>query len=360
MYVYIIVFFLSLLLSLSLPANSDWEWKRKLFWTFLPLFVFGALRVDFGNDYQGYVNYFNEFHTKGPFVFDESSHAEIGFQLLCYLMPTHRSVLVLNSLLLCLAFALFIYHNVPKHYMWVAIVIIFLNVEKNIYGSMVGLRNGFAVTAFLLGSIYIQKRKLIPFALITLISMSFHTSAFFYLPIAYLVGRGKEISKGEIYIWIATLTILGTMSSVGLLNALTPFLMDNFERYEVYIIDFTGHQGILMVTTTIVLFVLIFTLFYENRKILSNEQNSLCRLGLLYVASLFMGTISMRAGYFYNVFFAGTIALLFSLPSKYDTMRKALCVVAIIMSAYSMYLWMHAGHVLNNPLYTVYHSILTI
>ena len=140
MIVYIVVFIVTFLLSYFLPAKTEKEYKRKLFIMFIPLFLFGALRVDMGNDYQSYVDYFDEFHSGTNFSFDESSHAEIGYQLLCYIMPSHRSIIVLNTFLLCLAFALFIYRNVPKQYIWVAILIIFFNVEKNIYGSMVGMR----------------------------------------------------------------------------------------------------------------------------------------------------------------------------------------------------------------------------
>ncbi len=358
MNVYFIVFFITFLLSYFLPANSDKELKWKLVFVFLPLFIFGALRVDFGNDYENYVGYFEEFHGGNNFSFDEDSHAEIGYQLLCYIMPSHRSIIVLNTFLLCLAFALFIYRNVPKQYIWMAILIIFLNVEKNIYGSMVGMRNGFAVITFLLGSVFIQERRWFLFALITVLSMSFHTSAFFYLPIAYLIGRRTEITKKEITIWMIVLAVLGSMSSVGLLNAVTPFLMSNFDRYELYITEFTGHKGIMMVITTLILFYLIFTLFYANRKVLTPRQNSLIRLGLLYVASMFMGTISMRAGYFYNLFFAGTVATLLPLGLKQNNLSKILCCVAIVMSMYSMYLWMTSGHVAGNPYYTIYHSIL--
>ena len=125
-----------------------------------------------------------------------------------------------------------------------------------------------------------------------------------------------------------------------------------------YILEFNNHRGILMIITTIVLFTMICTLCYNNKVRLGPQQLSLCRLGLLYLASLFLGTLSMRAAYFYNVFFTGTVALLFSIKGKYESWGKALCFIAIIMSAYSMYLWMHASHVYNNPLYTVYHSIL--
>lgn len=357
MKVYILVFLLTFLLSYYLPAKSDRALKWKLVLIFIPLFIFGALRVDLGNDYQSYVDYFDEFHSLRKFSFDEESHAEIGYQFLCFIMPSHRSILVLNSFLLCFALALFIYRNVPKQYIWIAILIIFFNVDKNIYGNMVGLRNGFSVTTFLLGSILIQRRKFFPFLLFTVVSVSFHTAAIFYLPLAYLIGRKSEISKTEIIIGASILVVLSSMNSVGLLNAFTPFLLRYFDRYELYIMEFTGHQGFLMVLSTIILLILISILFYNNRERLTPDQNSLCRLGILYIASLLMGAISMRAGYFYNVFFAGMVSVLFSMKGKNAELGQILCALTIAMSAYSMYLWMHAGHVVNNPLYTTYHTI---
>lgn len=357
MNVYISVFIVTFLLSYFLPAKNDKEYKWKLVIMFIPLLLFGALRVDMGNDYQSYVEYFEEFHREGNFSFDEDSHAEIGYQLLCYIMPSHRSIIVLNTFLLCLAFALFIYRNVPRQYIWVAILLIFFNVDKNIYGSMVGMRSGFAVITFLLGSVFIQERRWFLFLLVTLLAMSFHTSAVFFLPLAYLVGRRSEITKLEIIIWIVLLAVLGTMSSVGLLNSATPFLMAYFDRYELYINEFTGHKGFLMILTTLILFYLLFILFYLNRKKLTQNQNSLIRLGILYVASLYMGTISMRAGYFYNLFFIGSVVTFLPMWGE-KKLSRLLCVVAVVMSAYSMYLWMTAGHVAGNPLYTVYHSFI--
>lgn len=357
MNIYFLVLVITILLSYFLPSNNNKELKWKLVIMFIPLFLFGAFRVNMGNDYQVYADYFDEFHGRLNFSFDDTAHAEVGYQLLCYLMPSHRSILVLNSLLLCFAYALFIYRNVPKQYIWVAVLIIFLNADKNIYGSMVGLRNGFAVTIFLIGTVFIQERKFLPFMLLTVLAMSFHTSAIFFLPIAYIVGRNSKISRKEILVWVILLLVFGFMSSVGLLNTFTPFLLNYFERYESYIDDFVAHKGVLMIGTTVIIFYLIFLLFYSSRKVFTPNQNSLIRLGLLYVFSLYMGTISMRAGYFYNLFFVGTIATLLSTYGKYKNFAILLCAIAILMSAYSMHLWMNASHVAGNPLYSIYQSI---
>ena len=381
MKVYFLVFFITLLLSIVLSDKSDKQWRVKLFWTFLPLCLFGALRVDFGNDYFAYEAMYYEHHNQVSFSFDETAHAEIGFQFLCYIIPSFRMLLILNSGLLCLALGVFVYNNVPRKYLWLAILLIFLNPEKNIYGSLVGMRNGFAVIIFLFSFVFIQRRKLIPFLGMLLLAMSMHTAAVFFMPLAYIIGRNSSFSRNEVTWWlIAGLFIL--MSSLsGLMEMLTPFLTEYFDRYERYYEDFgEGHRGFLLTITGIILFVLITSLFINNTKNvskrqsflvrhrillikdntrnMSKRQNSLVRLGMLYVFSMLMGSLSGRAGYFYDMFFIGTVVTLFAINKKTRVSAWVLVLISVAMSFYSLRLWMTNQYVSGNPLYMIYTSII--
>ena len=153
---YYLVFFIALMVSLFYQAKTDKQWRRKLFWTFLPLFVYAAIRVDYGNDYSSYKDLFDTIHSSASFTIDRDMHAEVGYQLLNMIMPSYRSILVLNAFLLSLSLGVFCYHNVPQKYLWLAIVLIFLNPEKNIFGNLVGIRNGLVVTSFLIGFVWLQ------------------------------------------------------------------------------------------------------------------------------------------------------------------------------------------------------------
>lgn len=358
MKVFFLVFFVSFLLSLFLPDRTEKQWRWKLVIIFIPLCLFGALRIDFGNDYTIYENYFYEFHSGVNFSFDESSHAEIGYQLLCFLMPSYRSILVLNSILLCLSLALFCYQNVPRKLIWLVVLLIFLNGQKDIYGNLVGLRNGFSVIVFLLGTVLIQKRKLLLFLIFAIISASFHTSAILFLPVAYLVGQNIRFSYTEVIVWAMGILFLLVTSLSGILDLITPFITRYMDRYETYIENFVEHRGLLMTFSSLMIFIFYSLLLMENRECFSEEQNSLCRLGLLYIASNLMGSLSMRAGYFYIVLFIGAVSLLFSKRGKHDAIGYVFVSLVVLTSAYSLYLWMMASHVHNNPLYTVYHSLI--
>lgn len=356
MAVYYSVFFLTLLLSFFLPAKTDKQWYWKLFWTFLPLFLFGALRVDFGNDYSAYEDIFYENHYEYSFQYNESAHAEYGFQLLCYLMPSYRSILVLNALLLCLALALFCERNVPRDFLWLAVLLIFLNVEKNIYGSLVGIRNGLAVSIFLLSSVFIQRRNIILFTVITVIAILFHSSALFFMPIAFLVGINREINLKEIFIWIVVIVTILLMSVSSMMRFIEPYLVDSYESYTAYLEG--GHRGWLLTTTCIVLVYIVFILFFGNKSTFNKNQNSLIRLGLLYLVTSLLGSMAFRAGYFYNMFFIGTICTMMSTTKKSNSLRIILCALSIVMSAFSFYLWRSAN--IGNPRYDIYQSIWSI
>lgn len=383
MKVFFLVFFLTLILSFVLPAKTDKQWRVKLFWTLLPLCLFGALRVNFGNDYPAYEAIYYEHHDQVSFSFDETAHSEIGFQFLCYIIPTFRLLLIFNAVLLCLALGVFIYNNVPRQYLWLAILLIFLNPEKNIYGSLVGMRNGFAVITFLFSFIFIQQRKLIPFLGMLLLAMSMHTSAVFFMPLAYIIGRNGPFSRKEVTWWIIAGLFILMSSLSGLMEMLTPFLTEYFDRYEHYYENFDeGHRGFLLTTTGIILFVLVFSLtLYNNNtrnklkrqntlvhqgislsinntKNKLKRQNSLMRLGLLYVFTTLMGSLSSRASYFYDMFFIGTVVTLFANNKRTRVSAWVLVLISIAMSFYSLRLWMTNQYVRGNPLYMIYTSII--
>lgn len=356
MSVFYLVFFLTMLLAVLLPARTDGEWRWKLFITFLPLFLFAALRVDFGNDYSSYEMFFNEAHLTEHFEYDENLRAEIGYQLLCYIMPSYRSVLVLNAFILCLALAVFIHRNIPRKYFWLAVLLIFLNPEKNIYGNLVGIRNGLVVTGFMLGSVFIQRRKIISFAILTALLSTFHTAALLFMPLAYLVGRNTVISKKEMMVWAAVIALLLSFSVTGLIDLASPVISEYFDRYETYIEEMTPHRGILLTASSLLLVVIIFILYHDKADTMTPERNSLVRLGLLFAVSAFLGSLAMRANYFFDMFFIGTVVVLYS-----ETVRKVLGLVlvllAIAMSLYSFWLWQTSVWVAGNPLYSVYTSI---
>ena len=342
MIAYYFVFFLMIMISLFYKADTRIKWRWKLFWTFLPLFIYGAIRVDYGNDYSGYEDLFKYIHSHGGFKIDNDLHAEIGYQLLNWIMPTFRALLVFTSAMLCIALCLFCYNNIPQKYLWLAILLLFLNPEKNVFGTLVGMRSGLVVTSFLLGYVFIQKRKWIWFVPLT-IGLSFiHTSAILYLPIAYIAGTNRQFKKREVWMWIGAAVIL-IFFSMSQLAEYISFLLNNeyLDRYQYYLED-SGHRGGLMVFASFI-FIALYTMYFQFRRdAICPKVNSLIRMGLLYSVTMLMGSLAMRASYFYDMFLIASAVTIFSDKKTPEWLRYAVVFLLIATSYYTMRVWMNS------------------
>lgn len=353
---YYLVFVLTLLISLLYYVKTDKQWRWKLFWTFLPLFIFGAIRVNFGNDYNSYEEIFDGIHSLRQFQFNHEAHAEIGYQLLNWVMPSFRLLLVLNAFLLSLSFAVFSYHNIPKKYLWLAVVLLFLNPEKNIYGSLVGMRTGLCVSSFLLGFVWVQRRKWLPFFTLIAVMSTIHTSTLLFLPIAYFVGFNKPFKRSEIWIWLGAVVVLLLTSMTQIFDVIS-FLIDNdtLGRYEEVLTVATSHRGILQTLASLAFIIMFLVYFNQRGKTLSSDKNSLLRMGMFFSMTFFLGSLAMRASYFYDMFFIASVVRIFSDKKAKMELRWGILLLAIATSFYSMfYVWM------GSPWWNhgIYHSLL--
>ena len=337
---YFFVFILVLILNRFLPDRTPKQYRWNLFWTFLPLFIFGAIRVDFGNDYIAYKATFEEIKAMENLIIDKDMHEEVGYQLLNFILPSYRSILVLTSLLMCLSYGMFIYHNVPHKYVWLFLILLCLNPEKNVYGTLVGIRNGIVVSGILLSTVMIQKRKIIPFVAISLLMMSIHTSAILFLPIAYTCGINREFTRKEMFVWIGGIVVCLLFGMSSLVNMIMPFITDNFERYEVYLQSEMQSGGLIVVTN--LFFVAIFIAFImRSSRILLPEQRTIMRIGMLFLCCTFFGISSLRTSNYYNLFFLASLVIMISKEYFNKLVVFALIIFAILVSCYStFFVWM--------------------
>lgn len=352
---YYFVCFLTLLIQWILPGGTDKQYKWKLFWSFLPLFLFGALRVDFGNDYVAYETLFDLMHESNA-TLDSELHSELGYQLLCMVFPSFRSLLIFSSFLLCVSLGVFLYNYIPKKYLWFALLLMLLAPQNNVHGNLVGIRHGIMTSCFLLSFSFVQKRKLVPFAIVTFALSFIHTSALFFMPVAYFVGRNKPITKREIVIWSITLAAFLVLSMSSIYNIVSYYISSYFDRYEFYLADETNvRRGWLNISAmTIFIFVFLYTL-YSKKERLSEMSNSILRMGLLYCGMAFIGSLSIRGSLVYNMFFIAAICDTMSHYKNDSLVRITAAVLSIAVSVYAMfYVWMGSPHWSHS----YYHSLI--
>ena len=146
-------YWLLLLLILLLCYNSKGR-TEVLFFCLALFFVFFAFRVGFTPDYDNYENSFKFNHTLGSV--DDSLQEEIGFQMLCMLLPSYRMLLIVQTLFysICVYLALKWYIN-PRFW-WIAFLILFCY-QPFVLGNISGMRSGF-VTCFFFCSILLKEK----------------------------------------------------------------------------------------------------------------------------------------------------------------------------------------------------------
>lgn len=356
MIAYWLVALLTLLLNRVLPSNTQKNFIWNLIISFIPLFIYGAIRVDYGNDYSAYEYFFDIYHGIGAFVGDSDAHAEVGYQYLCYIMPSYRSILVLSSFLLSASYIYFIYKNVEPQYAWLVILLIFLMPDKNVFGSLVGIRNGLVVSSFLLTYTFIQERKFYIILPIAFLLSLIHTSALTYIPLAYLIARDSPITQKEVYIWIGSVIVIMLLSTSSIVLAMMPVISVVAGRYEETLADMNDtSRGLLNYGANLVMMVSFLWFAFKQNYSLTPSQKSIFRMGALYCFSGCLGVISGRMTYFFALFYVVSVVLMFSHLEYKPQIRRLLLVFVIMIACYAtFYVWM------GSPWWShaVYHSLL--
>lgn len=311
MRVYFFVFILTFIAQFY-PVKSDKQyWKRTLI-SFIPLFLFMALRKDFGVDDTGYQMFFNGVH-RSTNIFAVNEHMEPGYAILNKIMPTYQSLIALSSFLTVWAYSFLIYRFVPRRFSWLAVLLIFSAPSLTVFFMISGIRNGMAASLFILSCYFIEKRKIIPVAILTVIAMSIHTSALAVFAICYLLGTNKPINKKQMIVWLAVMVTLAFASLAVLANTAMPVIemfMDQYVGQVEGLAEIADERGYMGALVGIIFGAgILFYLFMMGNKTsisgaLTEELGSLkYKYGLLLAASFTLGVLGGRMTQYWIYFF---------------------------------------------------------
>lgn len=355
--VYYTVFIITFLLCILVPAKTDKEYKRKLIIVFLPLFLFGALRVDFGLDYAAYEEEYNAAHGLG--YTDNTLHHEIGYQLLEIIMPSWRSMLILISFMLCFSIGFLFYKSLDKNNLILAICVMFIAGNFAFYTPLVTMRNGLANAILLLSIPLIRDRRIVIVAIIAFLGSYIHTSLIFFMPLAYLVANNKPISTKEIIIWVGCFGVFVVFGSSSIVRYFSGYLLAYFDRYEPIVETIStgrGYANLLVGVANLVIVGIILYTVYQNRNRMSAVENCVSRIALLYLLSPFIGLFGgARWQTYFIPFFVVCIANMYSYTWKSKALKIGFYILIFAYFSYSFfYVWQW-----NNPyfVFQTYHSI---
>jgi hypothetical protein len=245
--------------------------------SFLLIFLFLALRYQFGNDYNSYLGIFEEINSYASFnLFDKTIHVEPGWIVLCKLFKPlgFFAMVAVLALLNCIIYYRFIKSYLPVQYYWLA-VFIYLFDPGFMLTHASAMRQSLTIAIFIFSIKYIFKKDAIRYILCIVIAWFFHSSALVLLPVYFLGLVNWKINKVTATIFFLLFLSLFVFSSsiMPYINQLVSVYFDQYEFYQDPGSVGSG-LGILYVSITFLL-ILYFDRFQDK------ETSLLFKIGII-------------------------------------------------------------------------------
>lgn len=230
------------------------------------LFVFLALRYNFGNDYGAYYNMF--YNT----MFDQrmESDVEYGYNVLVAVFKPFGffTLIIFWSAFYCYTLYLTIKRYISERYYWLIIFALISNPDLVFFGAS-AIRQTLAICCIFLSLPYLEHKKLIKFYLLIILASLFHLSALTFVilyPLMYLNLRNKFFILGFGLLTIATMTVLKSQFE-NIIYVISESLFEKYaERYGDS--DYTVEGGTVGLIIRIIFLVLfLWSMCFEKFKI---------------------------------------------------------------------------------------------
>lgn len=350
------VFFLIVVITILIqfiPAKTDKDYRRRTFISFIPLFLYGALRFNFGLDYDNYEEAFNLVHQYG--FLKGRKHQELGFRFFCSIIPSFRVLIIIQSFLVCFAYYKLFYKFVPKRYSALAMILFFLSCQTTVFFMFSGIRNAFSISLFILSYTYMAERRIIPFAIFTVLAASMHTSAAFVMPMGYLIANKQALTAKHFYIFIPIMLFFMFTSLSGITEQVFEAVGIFTDRYDMYmeqIGDNVDNRG--FKASSAALLQTIFTAFLLLQLDKDERSEPIYKLGLFCLFCSMLGNLNYRLSCFFLYFSILSTVRLYSKITSNNFARISLLAVVLFVSFYG-FKQFYADAIL---IYASYQSVL--
>ncbi|MBR5547924.1 MAG: EpsG family protein [Clostridia bacterium] len=195
---------------------------------FIILFVFAAIRYDFGNDYMGYYEHFQVIKLTGESHFEK----EWLYTALNELSPNFFFMVALMSLAFVIVLWRLVNKQVFPELVWAALAILLFNPYLFLM-DLSAMRQTMALVMFIIAVGFANKQRIIFYCLLICAAMLFHSSAIILLPF-YFWANDKKVSRVGSCV-IAGVILLLLFSPTVIMDiieqALTLFDSKNYEHY---------------------------------------------------------------------------------------------------------------------------------
>lgn len=183
--------------------------------TFISYVLFWGLRGFIGTDCFWYYQWFQELNVNLVEAFRDRMDLEPGYITYAYIFKYHLwnnfHAFIFFSTLLNALFLHFIFKKSGFN-IYILSFAIFVAFCAN--SEINNLRNIRAILLFFISIKFIEERRFLPFFLIQIIGLLFHSTSIFYIPLFFILCR--NLKK-----WILPVVIIGFILVVGKLSPLT-------------------------------------------------------------------------------------------------------------------------------------------
>ncbi len=189
--------------------------------SFIVLFVFSALRYNYGSDYTSYHAYFD--HVKAGV--ENLEIEEVGFYYINKIFPNYYlMVAVFSAIFLIFIYKIIVHYLEPDEYKYA--ILIFLIDPYLFLMSLSMMRQAIAIVLFAIAIHFAREKKYIYYLLICLCAMTIHTSAIVLLPFVFIANTKKDfLTKPK---WVITILIILFVFSSTLVTPLVEWVLKAF------------------------------------------------------------------------------------------------------------------------------------
>lgn len=245
------IILLALLLANIIPFSEKIRKKFVLPISFLVLFIYWAIRYEYGQDYWAYYDYFysNRQSDKG---FGEVLFFNVFFPLFKF----YYQAVIAQSFYVIFTLYYMVRKYVPTHYYWL-FFFLFMCVPGFHFSLISALRSSMAAaTMFWAYSLfYINKKNLVLYFVMVIVATLFHTSAIAFLVVPVFDWLLVKMNGKVIFIALVTCLLLAMTIGGKLFSVVTDIGNESFlGSYEHLAYGFgnsnllgTIHKGIILI-----------------------------------------------------------------------------------------------------------------
>lgn len=308
--------------------------------TFSTLFLFLALRYDYGNDYMSYFNTHAAINAGLP----AWGQNDILFKYLNLLIPNFYLLIAIISFFYILTMYYLIKRNLKVKEYWFAILLLLINPYLFLV-HLSSLRQTIAICFVIFAINFAVKRKFLMYSLFIMMAVGFHISAIILLPVYFILNDSKIKKK-----WIVlTYGFLAALIGTPLFETILYRVLEYFPRHYTYYFE-QGLQNSLRATliSSFFFFLVILNINkLEGKEIIYGKLSLIATMISLLAIKASMIT---RIGMYFDIFLIITIPQIFS-KIEVKAYRQILFIIMILI-----YLLRYFSF-FNNPIWTEAYSI---